>query len=207
MPDLTFEKNITGIVAGVDEAGRGPCAGPVVAGAVILPENIPDKIFTMIDDSKKLSQPKREKIYDWLQQNVIVGVGQASVMEIDQINILQATMLAMQRAVENLSMRPDCALIDGNRAPKLFCATQTIIKGDSKSLSIAAASIIAKVTRDQIMQDLAREFPIYGWDQNAGYGTAAHLDALAQHGATIHHRATFAPVRKILETQKLRANQ
>lgn len=197
MPDFSIEKNCAGIVCGIDEAGRGPWAGPVVASAVILD---PQKIPHGINDSKKLSAKSRERLYALILENAKTAVGIATAEEIDQLNILGATMLAMQRAVELLGLMPDMALVDGNKAPRLACKTQTIVKGDSKSLSIAAASIVAKVTRDHIMCELAEEFPHYGWERNSGYGTALHQVGLAEYGVCIHHRRSYAPIRKLLES-------
>ena len=196
-PDLSIEATHSGIIAGVDEAGRGPWAGPVVAAAAILD---PARLPTGINDSKKLSAAKRDALFDAIQNCARTGVGIASVEEIDALNILGATKLAMCRAVEALGVLPDIALVDGNRAPeKMRCRVQTVIGGDAKSLSIAAASIIAKVTRDRIMEQLAREYPGYGWEKNAGYGTAAHQAGLATFGVTPHHRQSFAPIRALLE--------
>lgn len=190
MPDLSIEQQYAGIIAGVDEAGRGPWAGPVVAAAVILDtKNIPFGI----NDSKKLTDKKREVLYDVIMETSQVGIGIVGAEEIDRINILQASLLAMQQAVAELPHYPDIALIDGNKAPLLRCKTQTVVKGDAKSLSIAAASIIAKVTRDRIMRQLSLEFPAYGWERNAGYGTKIHQEALATHGITVHHRRSFGP--------------
>ncbi len=196
-PDLLLEMQHGGIVAGVDEAGRGPWAGPVVAGAVILDAaNLPRGI----NDSKKLTAAKREALFDSILACAHTGIGIASVEEIDTLNILGATKLAMCRAVEALGVVPELALIDGNRAPeKMRCPVRTVVGGDAKSLSIAAASILAKVTRDRIMQTLAQEHPGYGWEKNAGYGTAAHQQGLAQYGVTPHHRQSFAPIRALLE--------
>jgi len=195
VPDYSIEQSFSGIIAGVDEAGRGPWAGPVVAGAVILDaNNIPEGI----NDSKKLPKKKREELLELINITSIVGVGIASVQEIDDLNILAATMLAMRRAVADLSNLPQLALIDGNKAPELSCKTETIIKGDSKSLSIAAASIVAKVTRDRIMKEIANDYPHYGWEKNAGYGTKLHQGGLARHGVTEHHRRSFKPIRTIL---------
>lgn len=195
MPDLSIESETNGIVAGVDEAGRGPWAGPVVAAATILnPNNIPEGV----NDSKKLSEKKREQLFNEIYAVAKVGVGVVSPQEIDNLNILQASMLAMQKAVAELQITPDMALIDGNKCPELPCPAQFVIKGDSKSLSIAAASIIAKVTRDRIMKDLATKFPVYGWERNSGYGTKLHQEGLAAHGITEHHRKSFKPIAKIL---------
>ncbi len=196
MPDLTIEQSVGGIVAGIDEAGRGPWAGPVVAAAVILDyHSIPQGM----DDSKKLTKKHREKLFPLIMQQCRTGIGIADCEEIDRLNILQATKLAMLRAVEALPIIPDTALVDGNSLPDLPCNAQAVIKGDSKSLSIAAASIIAKVTRDRIMAGLHMEFPQYGWDSNAGYGTKQHQEALAGYGITPHHRKSFAPVKRALE--------
>ena len=195
-PDFTFElASGHSIICGVDEAGRGPWAGPVCAAAVILDQaNIP----MGLNDSKKLTEAKREALFPLIMATADVGVGLVSAVEIDEINILQATYLAMNRAVAALTQRPTLALIDGNRAPKLFCATQVIIGGDGKSLSIAAASIIAKVTRDRLMVEMDRNFPAYGFARHKGYGTAAHAAALAQHGPCTEHRKSFAPIRALL---------
>ena len=194
MPDFRLEREHGGLVAGVDEAGRGPLAGPVVAGAAILdPAAIPDGL----DDSKRLSAAARETLFAALQSAARIGIGIATVEEIDRINILQATMLAMRRAVDALPVTPDLALIDGNRAPDLACLARTVVKGDATSLSIAAGSICAKVTRDRIMAELAGAHPGYGWERNAGYGTAEHRTAMSRLGLTDHHRRSFAPVRAI----------
>ncbi|MGK2285725.1 ribonuclease HII [Pedomonas sp. V897] len=184
-----------GLVAGIDEAGRGPLAGPVVAAAVVLdPSRLPDGIH----DSKTLSRARREALLEAILDAAHVGIGEAGPEEIDRINILQATFLAMRRAVEALPVSPAVALVDGNRAPRLPIPCHTVVKGDARCLSIAAASIVAKVTRDRIMDRLAREHPGYGWERNAGYGTAEHLEALRQIGPTPHHRRSFAPVRELL---------
>ena len=190
-PDLTFEDGHDGLVAGVDEAGRGPWAGPVVAAAVILDGcAIPQGI----DDSKALTRARREGLYKRLQECATIGVGRASVAEIERLNILGAAMLAMTRAVESLGVIPDHALIDGNRTPDLPCPATALVGGDGRSLSIAAASIIAKVTRDRIMARLAADHPGYGWERNAGYGTAEHRAALDRLGVTVHHRRGFKPI-------------
>ena len=199
-PDFSRERdfhtrNPGGAIAGVDEAGRGPWAGPVAAAAVILdPRKIPDGL----DDSKKLVRSKREDLYAQLQGCAQIGVGLASVAEIDAHNILAAAMLAMQRAIAALPVLPTVALIDGNRAPALSCRAETLTGGDGCCLSIAAASIIAKVTRDRIMLDLDTEFPGYGWKTNQGYGTRVHQDALLLLGVTPHHRRSFKPIHKML---------
>jgi ribonuclease HII len=202
-PTLDYESALSGPVAGIDEAGRGPWAGPVVAAAVILdPANIP----TGLHDSKLLSAAKRNMLFPLILTHAQVGVGEASVEEIDQHNIRQATHLAMQRALAALSLAPTSALVDGNDAPKLPCHTQTVVKGDTLSLSIAAASIIAKVTRDRLMHALALQYAGYGWETNMGYGTAAHANAIEQLGVTPHHRRSFAPIRVALakETKGVR---
>jgi len=201
VPDFSIELSRRGVIVGVDEAGRGPWAGPVVAGAAILnPDTLPDDLVASLDDSKKLKAEKREALLARLQDtDAILGVGIATAQEIDDINILQATMRAMGRAVDNLGIIPDFALIDGNRVPEgLPCAAQAVVKGDGKSLSIAAASIVAKVTRDRMMAELDRTYPGYGWTANAGYGTKAHQEGLNTLGVTPEHRKSFAPIRKIL---------
>lgn len=186
-----------GPVCGIDEAGRGPWAGPVVASAVILqPDNIPAGLA----DSKTLSKDRREELFGRLAEVAVIGVGRAEVAEIDRINILAATMLAMSRAVADLDTMPGHALVDGNRAPDLPCGVECLVKGDARCLSIAAASIVAKVTRDREMAALARRFPGYGWERNAGYGTAEHQTALARLGPNEMHRRSFAPIRKLLES-------
>jgi ribonuclease HII len=195
MPSFTRERKIDGHVAGIDEAGRGPLAGPVYAAAVILN---PEKLPRGIDDSKAMTAEAREKAFDKIMERALaVGVGVASVSEIDEINILQATMLAMRRASEALALAPVHAFVDGNRAPALACPVETIIDGDAKSMSIAAASIIAKVTRDRVMRALCAEHPGYNWSQNKGYGTPDHLAALDLLGPTVHHRKSFAPVAQL----------
>ncbi|MEM8937215.1 MAG: ribonuclease HII, partial [Pseudomonadota bacterium] len=182
-------------VAGVDEAGRGPLAGPVVAAAVIIDRSCAPM---GVRDSKTLSEQRRDTIAAEIRACAAVGVGIATVEEIDEINILQASLLAMARAVADLPTPPTACLIDGNFAPELPCPAHPIVKGDAKSLSIAAASIIAKTTRDHIMKELAQEFPHYAWAQNKGYGAPAHKQALREHGVTPHHRKSFAPIRDIL---------
>ena len=187
------------IVCGVDEAGRGPLFGEVVAAAVILD---PSQPIAGLGDSKQLSEKVRDQLFKLIwEQAVAVSIGRASVAEIDQLNILQASMLAMQRAVEGLSVQPDMALIDGNRCPTLACPAQAIVKGDAKELCIGAASIIAKVTRDQDMQAWHKRYPYYGLDKHKGYPTKQHLLALAEHGVCDQHRRSFGPVARILEQQ------
>ncbi len=195
-PSFTIESSYQGIIAGVDEAGRGPWAGPVVAAAAILDkQKLPDGI----NDSKKLSHAKRDRLYDEILSSAKVGVGIATVDEIDTLNILQASLLAMSRAVELLGVLPDIALVDGNRPPNLHCPVKAIVGGDASCLSIAAASIIAKVTRDRIMCQLAKECPGYGWERNAGYGTKEHQAGLSSLGVTEHHRRSFAPIKTLLK--------
>lgn len=184
------------MIAGVDEAGRGPLAGPVVAAAVIL---CPDGIAGL-DDSKKLSALRRDALYGQITTRCRFAVGIASVAEIDEINILWATMLAMTRAVDALGADPAEVLVDGNRCPEWCYASRAIVGGDALEPCISAASIVAKVTRDRIMLDAARAFPAFGWERNMGYGTPAHLAALRQHGPTPHHRTSFAPVAQVMTT-------
>lgn len=186
--DLHFEQGVK-VICGVDEAGRGPLAGPVCAAAVILP---PHADIPGLNDSKKLSDKRRRELFPMIKkQAVAYGIGIATHEEIDKINILQATFLAMERALENLSVRPDLALIDGNREKDFGIPVQTVVKGDSRSASIAAASILAKVTRDDMMQDLAEQYPQYGFEVHKGYGTKAHYAALTEHGPSPIHRMTF----------------
>ena len=195
MPDFELERSHRPPVAGVDEAGRGPLAGPVVAAAAILnPNHMPDGL----DDSKKLSAARRAKLFAALSDCAETSIGIATVAEIDHLNILQATFLAMTRAVAGLSRPPVHLLIDGPYLPAGIGPATAVVKGDGRSLSIAAASIIAKVTRDRIMAELARHHPGYGWEHNAGYGTRAHRAAIFDLGVTRHHRRSFAPVRNIL---------
>jgi ribonuclease HII len=199
MPDLHLETEAGGIVAGVDEVGRGPWAGPVVAAAVILDAAaLPQSLAEAIDDSKRLSARRRESIASQLPACARIGIGAAATGEITALNILGATFLAMQRAVAALGELPNLALVDGNRLPPLPCPARPIVKGDSISLSIAAASIIAKVTRDRLMARLGARYPGFGWERNAGYGTAEHQAALKRLGVTPHHRKSFAPIVKML---------
>jgi ribonuclease HII len=200
MPDFSVEISLGDIVAGIDEAGRGPWAGPVVAAAVVFDRSrLPAGLETGLDDSKKLSRPVREKLFDRIVSNARYGIGQASVEEIDTLNILQASMLAMRRAFASLPEPPDCAIVDGNCDPGLGVPTRCLVGGDGSSLSVAAASIIAKVTRDRIMAELALEFPDYGWETNAGYGTRQHQQGLLETGVTPHHRRSFAPIARLLK--------
>lgn len=194
-PTLEFELG-AGVtpICGIDEAGRGPLAGPVIAAAVILnPDDFPEGL----NDSKKLSERRREELYEALLETAEIGVGLADVEEIDTVNILQASLLAMSRACEALPTEARFALIDGIHAPDVACPTECIKGGDGKSLSIAAASIVAKVARDRYMRALAMDYPEYGWEQNKGYGSAQHLSALRKFGPTPHHRVSFAPVRAV----------
>ncbi|MBO5684331.1 MAG: ribonuclease HII [Akkermansia sp.] len=183
-------------VCGIDEAGRGPLAGPVVAAAVILPLGYE---LPGLNDSKKLTAKKREALYEALMADdaVLKCIAQATVEEIDELNILRATHLAMRRAAEGLPGGVDFCLIDGLPVPGFPLPNRSIVKGDARCLSIAAASILAKVWRDHYMQDLHRQYPEYGFDRHAGYGTKAHMQALREHGVTIHHRRTFAPVTQL----------
>ena len=181
-----------GLVAGVDEAGRGPLAGPVVAAAVILDDLKPIK---GLNDSKKLSEKRREKLYDEILANALCcSIAEASVQEIDQFNILQATLLAMRRAVDGLRLKPVKVLVDGNRLPVLDVRAEAIVQGDALVPAISAASILAKVHRDRMCAQLHAQYPQYGFDRHKGYGTAEHLKALAEHGPSPWHRSSFAPV-------------
>ena len=199
MPHYIFEariaKTVAGPIAGVDEAGRGPLAGPVIAAAVILDRK---RIPKGLNDSKQMTPEAREEAFNRIMELAIVGVGEASVDEIDLVNIRQATHLAMARAIRALAQPPVFALVDGNDAPALPCRCDTLIDGDARSVSIAAASIIAKVTRDRMMRALHEEHPGYGWVTNKGYGTEQHLEALNRLGPCRHHRRSFAPVHHIL---------
>lgn len=207
MPTFRIELALGGRVAGIDEAGRGPLAGPVVAAAMTIePKRLPRSLVRKIDDSKQMSRDAREEVFEKLMSysgdGLWFGIASASVEEIDRINILQATFAAMTRALDSMAIAmgamPDAVLIDGNRAPKeMPCKVQTVIDGDAKCVSIAAASILAKVTRDRQMMELARDFPGYGWETNVGYGTREHLDGLARLGPTLHHRRSFAPIAQL----------
>ena len=202
LPDLVEERAFGGVISticGIDEAGRGPWAGPVVAAAVVLDRgNIPPGL----NDSKKLTARRRAPLFDAIQASSIVGVGIASVEEIDALNILRANDLAMLRAFQALDPAADAALIDGNRVPPGWpCRAQALVGGDGRSLSIAAASIIAQVTRDRIMGELAQAHPGYGWERNKGYGTGEHRAALNRLGVTPHHRRSFRPIHNILRSK------
>ena len=205
MPDFKFEDKLGPMVAGIAEAGRGPWAGPVVAGAVIfLNRDVDTALLEGLDDSKKLTAKKREYLYGLLFEEqkkgkLAIGIGEASCREIDEMNILQATFLAMRRAYDALGANPKAALIDGNQKPKNFpCPVQTVIKGDALSFSISAASIVAKVYRDRLMADLASRYPYYAFEKNAGYGTAAHIAGLKEHGICPEHRCSYKPIQAIL---------
>jgi len=195
-PDYSIESEYDGIIVAIDEVGRGPWAGPVMTAAAILdPRSIPDGL----DDSKKLTAAKREMLCEAILTTARVEIGIASVREIEELNVLGATKLAMRRAYDALGVQAAIALIDGNQPPQLPCPTRCIVGGDGLCVSIAAASIVAKVTRDRLMAELAREFPGYGWETNAGYGTKTHQDGIARLGLTPHHRRNFAPIRALLE--------
>ncbi len=197
-PDFSIENEILAnndfIIAGTDEAGRGPLCGPVVACAVIIPQHI--KIECVINDSKQMTHKMRSESFEWLTNHpeILWAIGQCSPTEIDDMNILQASLTAMKRAIFGLSIRPDFILVDGNKMPRDIIG-KSVVKGDSKSISIAAASIIAKETRDKIMNELSKEFPMYGWDKNAGYPTPSHLQAIEKYGINEHYRKSFKPIK------------
>ena len=207
MPDFSLEESLglstSAVIVGVDEVGRGPLAGPVTAAAVFLDrQKITSDLLTKIDDSKKIAQKKRATISKQIESIAIIGIGWASSGEIDQLNILEATMLAMQRAIFSLQKQiildPDYILIDGNKVPRLDFPSKAIVRGDEKSLSIAAASIVAKSKRDAFMTSLSKLYPGYGWEKNAGYGTREHLAAIEREGITVHHRRSFKPIANYL---------
>lgn len=207
MPDFSLEDSLglsnSAVIVGVDEVGRGPLAGPVTAAAVFVDrQKITLDLSTKIDDSKKVPQKKRATISKQIEGIAIIGIGWASSGEIDQLNILEATMIAMQRAVLSLRKQiildPDYILIDGNKVPSFDFPSKAIVRGDEKSLSIAAASIVAKSKRDALMTSLSRLYPCYGWEKNAGYGTRQHLAAIEREGITAHHRRSFKPVANYL---------
>jgi len=188
-----------GPVAGVDEVGRGPWAGPVVAAAVVLDiGRLPERVIAQLDDSKRVSPKRRAELFEALPEWADIGIGMADVEEIETLNILRASHLAMRRAVEALPLLPLVALVDGNIGPPLPCRGEPVVGGDGLCLSIAAASIVAKVTRDRIMWTLAVDFPGFGWERNVGYGTPEHRAGLRRLGPTRHHRRTFTPVRNLL---------
>jgi ribonuclease HII len=206
MPDFELEDLYNGAVAGLDEAGRGPWVGPVVAGcAVFLSRDVDARLLSDLNDSKKLSKKKREMLFDLLQKEtekgtMLLGIGEASAEEIDRLNILQASFLAMKRALAKIKIKPAVALIDGNREPKDFAVpVKSVIKGDAKSYSISAASILAKVYRDRLMEKMAEEYPHYGFEKNAGYGTKDHIAGLQQYGVTPQHRRSYAPIKAFLK--------
>lgn len=206
MPSFEIESQYTGLTGGVDEAGRGPWAGPVVAAVAVFrnPDSLPSSLLGIIQDSKKIPKHKREVVHKNLIElkGFYYGIGAASVEEIDKLNILKATFLAMERAVKALPQHPETLLVDGKFIPSFEkIRSFPVIGGDGISLSIAAASILAKVTRDRIMETLAQEYPHYGWERNAGYGTAEHQKALKSYGLTPHHRKSFAPIKKLLNLQ------
>lgn len=198
-PDFSIELSNSGVIAGVDEAGRGPLCGPVVAAAVIFP-NFDIDIPVVIRDSKQMSVKQRAVAYDWITQNTVWAIGECSPAEIDELNILWASMLAMERAVMGLKIKPNLCLIDGNRVPKNIIG-ESVVHGDAKSLSIAAASIIAKETRDKIMHELALKYPQYDWDKNAGYPTQSHLHAIEKYGINEHYRKTYGPVKQRIKNE------
>lgn len=217
--EMNFDHHFSSPVCGIDEVGRGPLAGPVVTACAFIPEeNLDHPVWAHVQDSKKLTRKKRESLFDTIAANCIFGLAEASAEEIDTLNIHHATLLAMGRSFEAMIQfgsppfippqaggRSEAtggsnmmALIDGKFIPpSLPCPAQAIIKGDSKSLCIAAASILAKVTRDRLMERLHQDFPVYGWERNAGYGTAEHLEAIRQNGITSHHRKSFAPCKNL----------
>lgn len=196
MQQVALDWGVNGLIAGVDEAGRGPLAGPVVAAAVILDDQHP---IVGLADSKQLTARQRERLFDEIRAHALCfSVAQASVEEIEDINILQATLLAMRRAIQGLRLPPKLVLIDGNRLPILPMRSESIVKGDTLVAAISAASILAKVTRDRWCKDIDLQYPAYGFAQHKGYGTAQHLAALHEHGACPQHRTTFRPVREVI---------
>lgn len=187
--DISHKNNEIKVICGVDEAGRGPLAGPVVAAACILPDGF---VIEGLNDSKKLSKKKRDKLFDVIIENAIdYSIAMATVEEIEEINILNAAMLAMRRAIDGLKIKPDLALIDGNTSRGFTVNTKTVVGGDAKSPSIAAASILAKVTRDRMCYDFDKEYPMYGFAKHKGYGTKVHIDAIKTYGVTPLHRPSF----------------
>ena len=207
MPDFSLEESLglstRAVIVGVDEVGRGPLAGPVTAAAVFVDrQKITSDLLTKIDDSKKIPQKQRATLSKQIEGIAIIGIGWASSSEIDQLNILEATMLAMQRAIFSLRKQiildPDYILIDGNKAPRLDFPSKAIVRGDEKSISIAAASIVAKCKRDSFMTSLSKLYPYYGWEKNAGYGTREHLAAIEREGITAYHRRSFKPIANYL---------
>lgn len=200
VPDFSIEKNCgKKVIAGVDEAGRGPLCGPVVAGAVVFKKFDFDDM-PLISDSKQMSEKQRNIAYDWITNNpnVIWSVAQCSAAEIDELNILQASLTAMMRAISGLKCDVEYCLVDGNKMPRNIIG-EAVVKGDAKSLSIASASIIAKVTRDNIMRELSKQFPQYDWDKNAGYPTQQHLQAIDKYGINEHYRKSYRPIKERIE--------
>jgi ribonuclease HII len=196
MPNLLLEKQYSGeIVAGIDEVGRGAWAGPLVAGACIVKEGFP---VEGIDDSKKINSTKREKLSNMIKQNHLSSIGSVSTSEINEVGLSKATYIAIARAIDLLPVKPTILLIDGNYTYDFGIKTQNIPKGDSKSISIAAASIVAKVYRDNLMTQLSFNYPDYRWDKNVGYGTQSHIDGLLTSGVSKHHRVNYKPIKKIL---------
>lgn len=199
-PDFSIEQEYDGLVVGIDEAGRGPLAGPVVAACTYISAEMSVVPFvSALNDSKKLTAKKRDILEPQIRELCPYGIGICSAEEIDALNIHQATLLAMHRAyhtmLDTFDVRPDAALIDGKFIPKLPCNAQAVIKGDSRSCSIAAASILAKIHRDRMMAEYHEAYPYYGWDKNAGYGTKAHIEGIHRHGITPYHRKSFAPIK------------
>ncbi|MGL9717221.1 MAG: ribonuclease HII [Wolbachia sp.] len=194
-PDFTLENKLSGVIAGVDEVGRGPLAGPVMSAAVVFTDR--NMTIEGINDSKKLTAKNRQILYEKITSVAKFGIGIASVEEINSYNILQATKLSMQRALIDLGLELDCVLVDGNQPPEVKWQIKSIVNGDSLSISIAAASIVAKVTRDQLMQELHNQYPEYNWYKNKGYGTKEHIEAINLYGITEHHRKNFAPILKL----------
>lgn len=200
MPDFALENMHIGPVFGLDEVGRGPLAGPVVAACVYIPDDARALPFIGdLKDSKKIAKPKLEALYELITQHCEWQVAEISPQEVDDINVLQASLKAMQLSLEAMDSVPVQALVDGNKLPQLSCPAECVVKGDNKSYSIAAASIVAKVTRDRIMKILHEEFPHYGWDSNAGYGAKMHIDGINKYGITDHHRKSYAPIKNFLE--------
>lgn len=205
MPDFSHEARIGGRVAGVDEVGRGPLAGPVVAAAVVLPASLPAEVVALIDDSKKLTAARREHALVALgAYGAEIAVAAASVVEIHRLNILHASLLAMRRAVARLDRAPDHVLVDGNALPALSVPCTSLVGGDAISVSVAAASIVAKVVRDRVMARLDCRYPGFGWRRNAGYGTEEHRRAIVSLGPTPHHRRGFGPLLRSLQSDLCR---
>ena len=199
MPDFELEHMHDGHVFGLDEVGRGPLAGPVVAACVYIPPEACSLPFILdLKDSKKIAKPKLETLYALITQHCAWQVAEISPQEVDDINVLQASLKAMEVALRGMAVAPDFALVDGNQMPKLPCPAQCVVKGDNNSYSIAVASIVAKVTRDRIMKALHIEHPHYGWDSNAGYGAKIHMDGINAHGITAHHRKSYAPIKNFI---------